>query len=189
MHDLQLSCPVCQVPLTRTDGGIGILWTCSRCDGRAVTLALLRRGIAHEFLNRLWHTARANAANNRLGQRQCPSCNKRMSYAEMPGVIKSESETQPDASAVPNESDETFVLDLCPLCQFIWLDPGETARLPAKPTSLTNITPALSPAAREAVALAEVEALGRRVDADARPILDSLPELILREILRKFLHW
>lgn len=192
MHDFQLSCPVCQVPLTRTDGGIGILWTCPRCDGRAVTLALLRRGIAHEFMNHLWHTARTNAGKNRLGQHQCPSCNKRMSYAEMPIATESDSETEKIApSAEPNESDQPLVLDLCPLCQFIWLDPGETARLPAKPTSPVNKTSELSPAAKEAIALAEVEALGRRAETDyePHPILDSLPEIILRELLRKFLHW
>ncbi len=162
-------CPSCSQELVKTNSGVGLLWVCSGCEGRAVTLSFLRRGVETDFLNQVWQQARASHATQKLGHRACPGCSQKM-----PLVV------------VPTSDDEQLVLDVCPLCQFIWLDAGEIAQLPIKTAAPESVKPDLSPEAKEAVALAQVEAWAdRRNDlSDYRPMVPGLPELIAESMIR-----
>lgn len=144
---LHFQCPSCACELVRTDTGVGLLWACPGCQGRAVSLSFLRRGVENQFLNEVWQQARNNAVAKQIGPRACPSCANKMPVA-----------------ILPVENAEPLVLDVCPTCHFLWLDHGEAAQMPVRPAETRSGPAELSPEAKEAVALAQVEALARRAE-------------------------
>lgn len=101
-----LRCPACagSLPPLRCPGGL--LFRCSECGGRMVTVSLLRQTAPREEVNSLWKAARRSTSRSR---RACPSCQRPMSRFR--------------------ESSEQ--LEACIPCQTLWFDAGEhTSILP-----------------------------------------------------------
>jgi membrane associated rhomboid family serine protease/Zn-finger nucleic acid-binding protein len=65
-------------------------------------------------------------------------------------------------------------IDVCELCQFIWTDAGELEQMPAAPPPARPQEPDLPPEAKEALAMAKVEALRQR--ARAYDVEEGLPD-------------
>ena len=141
-------CPGCLIPLSEMRMARGVFWTCTQCDGRALSVELLRGTFTKESINPLW--LRAIHGEGRTG-RDCPCCRHPM--IEVP--------LAEDAGAP--------AVDVCRSCHFVWFDAREIAAL--KPRAIPEPKPSLTPEAREARALIEVQRIaqaadGRTVDGD-----------------------
>jgi membrane associated rhomboid family serine protease len=137
--------------LARTQTPAGIFWVCSDCNGRAVTVSLLRRVLKPEVAAALW---RGTFTKTLPRVRPCPSCQARMQEI---GITLKEG---------------AFSLDVCRACQFVWFDPAEYEALPTPPSPAPRQT-LLPQTVREAVALAEVDRLERR-QREAEPDWDDV---------------
>jgi Zn-finger nucleic acid-binding protein len=102
-----MNCPRCGQPLIRRNQPPYLLWVCSRCGGCAATLAVLRKGIRHDFLQHAWNRT---IGNNRRALLRCPGCSALM-------------------NRVPTCGPE---IDLCRKCQMMWFDAGELEELPKR---------------------------------------------------------
>ena len=145
-------CPTCQLPLNKTRSKIGLFWYCPSCQGRAVSIELIRKVIPPAVVNALWQCARTGKYPRK---RPCPVCTHHMS--EIP--ITSEEKTE--------------YLDVCPPCHFTWFDTGEYERLPKtrqekpKPDNLTDQQ-------IETIALAKLATLNQRMKDEE--LGDSSPD-------------
>ncbi len=88
------------------------MYLCSRCGGRAVATAVLRKEAPPAFVRKLRMAAygRKNAQG-----RSCPHCDRPMSVAAM------------------GRLDRPLVLDVCPRCHVVWFDPKEFVQVPRVP--------------------------------------------------------
>lgn len=144
------TCPTCRTTLERTKTDHGLVWTCTRCGGHAATVTILRKNVDGPFISGLWEQLLEGKWLRPRPDRPCPSCAKAMSE------ITTETITGP------------VQIDVCRPCQFFWFDLGEAQQLPALPPDAPE--PELHPRAREALALAEIEAIRRRHEpADLEP--------------------
>ena len=136
------TCPHCNATLIRRKSPVlGLVWVCPSCRGRAMTLELLRRAVPQPMVNRLWQRARSG---EHPVNRSCPACKRRM--AEVPVAL---------------DADRTLHLDVCTGCHVVWFDPREfesLPKLPPKPVEKEQ----LSPEAREAIAMAKLDALNQQ---------------------------
>ena len=107
-------CPKCDLPLTIVRTGKGVCWMCAGCNGRAVTLELLRRTFEPDAINTLWRHAVATNAGH--GERKCPSCRRQM-------------------LVVPVADENSVRVDICRNCHFVWFDDHEIETLPTRPPS------------------------------------------------------
>lgn len=151
--------------------GFGVMWQCPVCQGRAVTICLLRKGIEGDFLNIIWQEAREFSEAGHTGLRDCPSCSQRMPQAHVPVANK-----------------EQLTVDVCLPCHFIWLDAGEAALLPPKEISLPPPTNEMPLEAREAIALATIEAQRKRFDREEK-VRDFIPDPMGIDIWRLVFTW
>ena len=144
-----LPCPRCSIPLKTHVTQCSVHYACPKCDGRAGNLALLRRTLEPEFVNRLWRTVRDAHPTDHHGQLRCPSCRTRMHPA-----------------GLDSEEGAELQLDVCRVCQIVWLDADEVARVPQAPAAEPAITPAgrFTPAAAEALAPMLLESERRRAE-------------------------
>ena len=132
-------CPVCGVRLSQMRNAAGIFWCCPSCDGRMATVALLRKSVLRDVINDIWQQAQqADAVNKR-----CAECGRPMRQAH----VKSNT--------------FTMTVDVCLPCTLVWFDPQEFEALPPQAPATTTAEE-LPPAAREALAMAKVEAIGQR---------------------------
>lgn len=134
-------CPRCQAPLRRVrvaHGGIG--YACPSCQGKALSWAVVRNHVPHEFAVRLWQEARRQSPRRGAA---CPICRRTMA------LIGGE------------DGGPAVTLDVCPTCYVMWLDRAEWEALPARPSS-SEPEKELSPQAREALALAKLKQMKRR---------------------------
>lgn len=81
-------------------------WVCGRCAGCAVTMANLRKGVQHQYLQDVWNRTVGQSQNTLL---RCPACAAMM-------------------HTVPTMDGPE--IDLCRKCQTIWFDAGELSALP-----------------------------------------------------------
>ncbi len=102
-----MRCPHCRQPLVRTDRPPYLVWTCCLCGGCAATLAVLRKGIRHDALQRAWQRT---IGHGRTALLLCPDCAQLM-------------------NRVPTEGPE---IDLCRQCQLVWFDAGELEAMPQR---------------------------------------------------------
>ncbi|MEJ5252886.1 MAG: rhomboid family intramembrane serine protease [Chthonomonadetes bacterium] len=151
-------CPRCGEPLTRYQSFAGLVWQCARCGGRAVALSVLRKAVDERTVRALWVTATQGGIRSPL---RCPSCQKPMRQA-VAGV------------SVP------VTIDVCELCQFVWTDAGELEQMPPAPPPPQPQQPDLPPEAKEALAMAKVEALSQRT---RRYGDEELPDSLLHTAL------
>jgi Zn-finger nucleic acid-binding protein len=158
------TCPCCHTPLSeRKIGSLGLIWTCSGRQGRAMTLNLLRKTIPRSLVDHLWQGARADHHHS---GRPCPACERRM--GEVP--------------VVPGES-KTICLDVCTTCCFVWFDPHEFETLPKlgqKPSDFEG----LSDEGKTALALARLELLKQERATPEMALLDVTAQWeIILEVL------
>ena len=137
-----MKCPACQAELVHCNNEYGNFWHCGDCAGTAVTLPLLKRFVDRETIQALW---RGVKDWNHVARRCCPGCNNRME--EVPLQL----------SAGP------VMIDVCEVCQFVWMDAGEWDVLPNAPADRDEA--ALSPAARQQLAIAQTEQIRARYEA------------------------
>jgi membrane associated rhomboid family serine protease/Zn-finger nucleic acid-binding protein len=102
------TCPNCGHRLNKTFNAHGVHWTCDRCAGRAVGIALLRYARGDEAVR---HLLRATSQPGVAEGKSCPVCSKATREVVVP---------------------EGFVVDVCRPCNFVWFDATEIA-LPPKP--------------------------------------------------------
>ena len=141
----EFTCPRCEVALEQVRTSKGMFWACNSCNGRAITVELLRRIFTPESINPLWKHAISGEGTS---SRSCPACRKPMMEVNL-------SENAP------------VRVDVCRHCHFVWFDSGETESLVPRPPQ-TPKQP-LPQKAREAMALFEVDRLAR----EAQRIDDS----------------
>ena len=138
-------CPRCRVRLNRATIGEGVFFRCPQCDGRAVSMALLRRIGSKESLRQLWQEARAEGAKPGAA---CPDCGRSMVEVALP--IRS--------------SSPPLRLDVCTLCEFVWFDPREFEQYSACQTPGPR---ALPEKAREAIAVLDAQQAAEKAEKAA----------------------
>jgi len=154
------TCPDCKTTLNKNGNTFGLFWVCPSCDGRALTLEVIRKAIPRQMVNRLWQRARSDKYS---GSRHCPACRYKM----------------PEIPIINNENTE--YIDVCTRCHFIWFDPHEFEHLP-KVEIQKSQEPSLSIEAREALARARLESLTKEQqqnDQNSRTGPDHWWEVVL----------
>ena len=134
-----MSCPKCDQPLARVIAEHGIFWRCGGCSGVAIGLDVLRRTFAREQINAVWRRAREAQGSPAAA---CPSCRNQM--------IEVAATDEPEPR-----------IEVCKICHFLWFDADELARLTPLPPKPNAPEEEMSAKAREALAIAEVEMMGR----------------------------
>ncbi len=130
------ACPNCDdTALVKGRTAAGLLWGCPDCDGRAITLSMLRRQAPVEYVGALWRQVRA-ASDGFRSPKDCPSCRRRMVEVASPAPV------------------EGIELDVCDACHFVWFDPGELDSLPRPDAVAVEPEPELDPRVRQQVAIA-----------------------------------
>src|ERR1700759_5091423 len=130
-------CPRCEVALEQVRTAKGMFWVCNSCNGRAITVELLRRIFTPESINPLWkHTISGEG----ISSRSCPACRKAMREVNL-------------------SVDASVRVDVCQHCHFVWCDSGETESLVPRPPKPKKPSPREK--AREKMALFEVDRLAR----------------------------
>ncbi len=142
-----MKCPACQAELVHCKNEYGNFWHCGDCGGTAVTLPLLKKFVAQEALNRLWRGAKDW---DHVAKRHCPGCANRME--EVPLMLP----------------EGRLLLDVCEVCQFVWMDAGEWDVLPNAESPETNLYGGLSAAQRERIAIAQVETMREEREREVR---------------------
>jgi membrane associated rhomboid family serine protease len=133
------TCPRCQITLTkRAVPSLGLVWTCSGCHGRAMTLELLKKAVPPSATARLWQ--RARSGQYRPGA-HCPTCRREMTQVPLQSAAH-----------------KTTYLDVCVPCHVVWFDAHEFEALP-RAAAQPRADETLSPNARQALALARLEAV------------------------------
>ncbi len=133
-----LICPNCDKPLKKGRRPHGFIWGCQRCGGRAAPLALLRRSIDKNAIDRMWQRV---VAIDGVEGKACPICTKRMVQFQLKVV------------------DVDWKLDLCKPCQLFWFDEGEYDDLPGvpPPAPAPDLNIAFTKKAREALAISKLQ--------------------------------
>ena len=140
-----MGCPTCKTRLGRQRTSGGYVHTCRRCEGRLVTLPVLRKiGAPHGFLANMWQQSRRPGVPRR---RSCPLCERRMAQVES------------DVAGRP------LTLDVCSACPGIWFDPAEFESIPRAPILPAKAEKDFAPEAREQLALLRLETVKRQQEA------------------------
>ncbi len=140
------ACPHCRANLEPHRTVAGLVWVCQACQGRAVTLPVLRNLIEPPAVNQLWGQLLAGGVESR---HPCPVC------------------LRPMRALLHSGMDATLELDACRSCHLVWFDVHELCRLPRKPPPEKPPELKLPPELREKIALAKIEEIRRRaVDED-----------------------
>ncbi|MCL1920718.1 MAG: rhomboid family intramembrane serine protease [Kiritimatiellaeota bacterium] len=127
--------------LSREQNDLGVFWGCPSCRGRAVTVALLRKGLTREAVNALWLAARSPSAPRR---RECPACLTPMAEVCLPAALSAQT------------------IDVCTRCQTVWFDTHEYERMPAAPPPPKTFVQSLPPEARERYAMMVMQEMQER---------------------------
>ncbi|MHC4400476.1 MAG: rhomboid family intramembrane serine protease [Planctomycetota bacterium] len=130
----------------RTDTEHGLFFVCDGCQGRAVSLAVVRKMAGRQTTRRLWTEANSGQSSEGVG---CPICHRTTAEVAAPA----------DHGHVP--------LDICTGCQFVWFDPAELERFPEPPEPPSEEE--LSPEAREEAAVGEAERVAEEARHEERP--------------------
>lgn len=143
-----LVCPKCRRRLVRTKTNHGVFFVCRACQGRAVSLSVVRRMAGREPAKTLWREAVVGETQEGVG---CPVCQRAMAEVRL----------RVGGMRVP--------LDVCTGCHFVWFDPEEMEKLPEVPPPAEE--EALPPEARERLAVAQVEAVAEQAERDDDALL------------------
>jgi membrane associated rhomboid family serine protease/Zn-finger nucleic acid-binding protein len=139
-----LICPDCNTALNKNSNSLGLFWACPECDGRAISIEVVRKAVPMPIVNKLWQRARSGQY---VAERRCPAC-KRIMH-EVPII----------------EGDETKYFDVCTGCFFIWFDPGEFEGL-AKIPIAKSLEEQLPLETKRALTLAKLELVKEGQDSE-----------------------
>jgi Zn-finger nucleic acid-binding protein len=109
-NNADTKCPRCDVVLQPEVAPFGTVWKCNGCGGRGVGLAVLRVVFTPESINPLWLNAIDAGGGGGQAGCACPSCRNPM-------------------IEVPLSDNSRVQVDVCRLCQFVWLDINESVEL------------------------------------------------------------
>jgi membrane associated rhomboid family serine protease len=126
----------------RESSPVGVFWRCGSCEGRMFTIAVLRKQLTAEYVNRLWLEARADGAADAAAC--CPTCANRMREVAAPRA-------QMGAGSLH--------LDVCTGCHAVWFDVHELEAAHADAALPPAMDPdaELPPRAKEILAMARIE--------------------------------
>jgi membrane associated rhomboid family serine protease len=148
-------CPHCRANLESHRARAGLLWICPDCQGRAITLPVLRNLVQPPVVSQIWGQLLADGAASR---HPCPVC------------------LRPMRALIHSDAEATLELDACRGCQLIWFDARELAQLPARPPPEKPRELVLPPHLREKLALAKIEKIrSDAIDEDWREALPQEP--------------
>lgn len=148
-----LTCPTCRCRLLHAKGPAGVFYVCPRCGGRAVGIAVIRRGVGRDCVKDLW--LQSQAARLPAGKK-CPVCQRWM------------------RGVTVTAGQRPLQLDLCRSCQVVWFDPSEFEQLPTAP--MPAPAEELSPRAREQLALERVKIEARRAEGQGTTDEEPIPQ-------------
>jgi membrane associated rhomboid family serine protease len=140
-------CPRCRERLVRKRTEHGVFFVCPGCQGRAVSLAVLRRMAGRKTTREIWRRAIHDDAHPGV---DCPIC--RRVTVEVP---------------VPLDGRQVH-LDACIGCHFVWFDPKELEQLPEPPPAASEEKP-VPQEVREEIAVAEAESVAAQAEAEDDP--------------------
>jgi membrane associated rhomboid family serine protease/Zn-finger nucleic acid-binding protein len=135
-------CPNCARALTRMQSFAGVYWACESCGGRTVAMPILRKVVGDQPITQLWAAARSGE----LTAKRCPTCGHGMVECSAGGIR----------------------LDVCKVCQFVWFDAREFEQMPVA-APVADKAAELPQAAREAIALYEVQRMAEAAADDGPP--------------------
>ncbi len=107
-----LFCPDCLGELVHIATDRGYVWTCAKCEGRVLSLGVLRRQTSEEYVQRLSALA---GGSNAPRKRPCPMCSNYMTEIDADG------------------GGEPQVIGLCLACHSAWFGPQAYHRIPFIP--------------------------------------------------------
>ena len=139
-----MSCPKCDQPLARVTTNHAVFWRCDACRGVAIGVNALRRTFAQDQINAVWSRARDEQGSPAAA---CPSCRNQM--------IEVTATDEPEPR-----------IEVCRICHFLWFDADELAHLTPLQPKPERAEPRLSPEARQAIAIAEVQFMASRTERD-----------------------
>lgn len=145
-------CPQDCQPLLEERDGHGLLWRCPTCDGRLVSLAVLRKSTLRDAVNELWLEAQQGGG---VPGRPCPCC---------AGAMFEVSSTKGHAP---------MRVDVCKTCMLVWFDADERAQLPAMAPPSTDDAP-IPEDLRVALVMPQVHAISDRYRSEEG--LDAKPD-------------
>ena len=142
--------------LTRVRTEDGLTDVCPTCGGCSIGMAVVRKWFAADAINRLWQ-----AAMNRRGGtgKPCPSCNAYM------------------IEVVCEDDPQKTRIDVCRPCMLMWFDPDEQMHVPRQERPPAVTEPELPQAAKEALALAHVQAIAEQQRREER--VEELQDLLI----------
>lgn len=144
--DVKNWCPNCGTQLVRKQDQAGLSWHCPACNGQAVTVAMLRKTVLRDAINEVWQAA---VTQHATPGRPCPECGHRMV------------EVESTAGIIPVK------VDVCCGCTLVWFDKNEHEILPELPPVPAAKEAELPQEAREAFAIAKVQAMAERARREA----------------------
>jgi len=142
-----VKCPACPSELVHCKNEFGNFWHCGDCGGTAVALPVLKKFVAQDTLNALW---RGVKEWDHLAHRSCPGCKNKMEEVPV------------------NVSSGRLLIDICEVCQFIWMDAGEWDALPNAEKTEDLDESGLSPGAREILVEKQSRRIRGRAELDKR---------------------
>ena len=134
-------CQKCNIALKKCSNQFGFFWLCQNCEGKAVSLTILRRFVPVPIINEFWSKVKSKEFPEK---RDCPVCNLLMSEVPI------------------GQGSDTIYLDICKKCCFIWFDANEFESLPRSEIYEVRQDEQLPLKAREALAKLEIDFLARK---------------------------
>jgi len=119
------TCPFCATALVLTTAGDLDTWNCPVGHGLGMTLSEGYGRVQEDELHELW--VAAGAAEAPVSAHRCPMCEGPMARATAPYDDDETWEGEPGDGADRG----TVEVDVCRLCQLLWLDGGELELFPA----------------------------------------------------------
>lgn len=119
------TCPSCDAPLALTSKGERDTWNCPAGHGVGMTLSEGYGQLQEDELHELW--VAAGAADAPVSLHRCPMCDGPMARVTVP--IDDDEAWQGAPGDTPDRA--TTEVEVCRLCQLLWLDAGELETFPA----------------------------------------------------------
>ena len=107
-------CPSCHTPLQRVSAASGLRFQCPACQGVAVGVVVFRRVLPAGVGSQVWVASAGQAATGR----PCGFCGQSMRPI-----------------AVPADPGPSATVEICRICEVVWVPADQAARLPVPPVS------------------------------------------------------
>jgi hypothetical protein len=114
MSETESVCPSCHTPLQRVASKAGMRFQCPACTGVAIALAVFRHVLVAGIGSQVWMASASQPANGA----PCGFCTRAMR-----------------PTAVPGEGDHSATVEVCRVCETIWVPGDQAALLPMVATA------------------------------------------------------